>query len=183
MEVKAETGWRLTATEARFATRLDPSRTDAHQIGVELRDLHPFPAGWNAAEPPAAISLLRIDATALLSAPIDRRAGETQPRLTGLELRDLTVTSGEVDLAAKGGLAAREGLAEGRIDLRLRGWREVPGELVRLGLVEPDFAPTIERMLSVLAAQSGGETVEVPLIFEDGWARLGPLPLGPAPRL
>ena len=53
-----------------------------------------------------------------------------------------------------------------------------------LGLVKPDIAPTVERMLEVIAAQSPDlDVINITLSCQDGRMSLGPLPLGPAPRL
>ena len=73
------------------------------------------------------------------------------------------------------------GLAEGRIDLRLTGWRELVPVLVAAQLVTPEVAPTVARALEVMAKNGTAEVLEVPLVLADGWMRLGPIPLGPAP--
>ncbi len=55
---------------------------------------------------------------------------------------------------------------------------------VALGLVRPELEQTVTNMLAELAKGSGKpDTVDLPLVFEKGWMSLGPLPLGPAPRL
>ena len=86
---------------------------------------------------------------------------------------------------ASGALTARsDGIAEGEIALRVEGWRRLPPVLVALGLVKPDIAPTVERMLEVIAAQSPDlDVINITLSCQDGRMSLGPLPLGPAPRL
>jgi hypothetical protein len=94
-----------------------------------------------------------------------------------------------LELSAQGNLAPdAQGLAEGTIDLRLKGWRSLPAVVVALGLVPPANAVTLQRGLEYLAksgAQSGGdpEVIALPLTFKSGKMSLGPLPLGPAPRL
>ncbi|MFN4131268.1 MAG: DUF2125 domain-containing protein, partial [Paracoccaceae bacterium] len=53
-----------------------------------------------------------------------------------------------------------------------------------MGLIKPEIAPTVQNMMQAVAGSSGDpEVLEMPLIFRDGQMLLGPLPLGPAPRL
>lgn len=177
-------GWRLRADALRFATRLDPTRTDAHQIGLEISGLIPDPA-WTRMLPslPAAIETLRLDAVTGFSAPIDRHARETRPELLSLNLREGSLAWGDLNLFARGNLAFADGIPDGRIDIRVEGWRSLLPLIEATGAVKPEVVPTVERMLEVLAAQTGGEALELPLTFAGGQMRLGPLPLGPAPRL
>ena len=81
-------------------------------------------------------------------------------------------------------IANAEGLAEGRIELRLSNWRKAIPVAVALGLVTPEVAPTWENVFAVLSEQSASpEDLDLPLVFQRGRMSLGPLPLGPAPRL
>lgn len=131
---------------------------------------------------PELIDGLLLDAALTFSAPLDRNAAETQPHLTALTLREATVTWGDLGLSATGLLApGANGLAEGRIDLRLTGWRELVPVLVAAQLIKPEVAPTVTRALEVMAKDATAEVLEVPLVLADGWMRLGPIPLGPAP--
>jgi hypothetical protein len=53
-----------------------------------------------------------------------------------------------------------------------------------MGLVQPEVAPTVERMMETMAASSGDpQVLDLPLKFSSGRMSLGPLPLGPAPRM
>jgi hypothetical protein len=55
---------------------------------------------------------------------------------------------------------------------------------VAAGAIKPDVAPTITGFLNAIATQGGDpEVIPLPLIFANGRGTLGPLPLGPAPRL
>ncbi len=178
-------GWTIAADEVRFATRLDPSLANAHQIGLEIKGLSPD-ASLMALLPdqPARIDMLRLDATASLSAPLDRFAAQNRPVLTALTVTEGVLQWGDLGIFAKGDLAITNGLPEGRIDIRVEGWRGLVPMAVALGAVTPEVAPTVEGMLEALAATSKTPgALELPLIFKGGRMSLGPLPLGPAPRL
>ncbi|MFN3847287.1 MAG: DUF2125 domain-containing protein [Paracoccaceae bacterium] len=178
-------GWTLAADTLRFATRLDPSRSNAYDIGLEVLGLTPDP-GLSARLPdlPPQMSVARVDATASLSAPLDRFAAEGRPVLTALSLRELLLTWGDLSVFAKGDLTVVNGFPEGRIDIRVTGWRNLVALASGVGLVTPEVAPTVLGVMEAFAANSGDATIlEMPLVFTDGWMMLGPLPLGPAPRL
>jgi hypothetical protein len=185
LAVTAEDGARLTAAELRFATRLDPTRTNSHEIGLEVTGIAPDP-GLTAALPdlPPAIDRIRLDAFAGFSAPIDRHARQTRPDLTAFTLREAVLAWGALTVFVKGDLVFDRGVPDGRLDVRIEGWRHLVGLMTATGLIKPEVAPTVERMLETLAAQSGdGTALNLPLAFNAGQMRLGPLPLGPAPWL
>ena len=177
--------WTLTAGEVRFATRADPSLENAHEIGLEVKALTPDPrlAGLNPDLPPV-VDLIRLDALASLLAPIDRHSGETRPTLTALSIKEGIFTWGPLSIFAQGDVTAVSGFAEGRIAIRVQGWRHLVALAVAAGAVKPEVAPTVERMLETMATASGNaEVLEMPLILSAGRMSLGPIPLGPAPRL
>ncbi|WP_167852672.1 DUF2125 domain-containing protein [Pseudotabrizicola sediminis] len=178
-------GWMLAADTLRFATRSDPSQTNAYDIGLEVLGLSPDPAlAARMPDLPPQIAFARIDANATLSAPLDRFAAGSRPGLTALSLREAVLTWGDLSLSAKGDLQVINGLPEGRIALRATGWRNLVVLATSMGLITPEFAPTLTNMMQAVAGSSGDpEVLEMPLIFAAGQMLLGPLPLGPAPRL
>jgi hypothetical protein len=105
--------------------------------------------------------------------------------LTGIDVREVLLTWGETGLFAKGRVAVSDqGYAEGRIDLRITNWSRLLPALSAAGLIPPEALPTWERALTLLAGTSGeGAALDLPLSFRNGWASLGPVPIGPAPRL
>jgi hypothetical protein len=178
-------GWTVTADELRFATQADPATANAHRIGFELLNLAPDPAlPARLPDLPALVERLHLDATAGLSAPIDRFAGQARPKLTALTLREASLVWGTLKLFAKGDLAVVDGSLAGSIEIRVEGWRTLPKLIAALGLIKPEIAPTVENMLQAVASQGGdSEVLSLPLIFAEGRMNLGPLPLGPSPRI
>lgn len=177
--------WTVSTDEVRFATRIDPSLPNTHEIGLEVKALTPdVSLSRHLPDLPGPIDLIRLDASAGLSAPLDRHSGETRPRLTALSIKEGIINWGPLSIFAKGDLTALAGYAEGRIEIRVEGWRNLIPLIVATGAVTPEVAPTVERMLEAMAATSGNpEVLELPLTFADGRMSLGPLPLGPAPRM
>jgi hypothetical protein len=128
---------------------------------------------------------LRIDLRATLDGPLDRAALERDaPEPLAIELRDLEAVWGRLALKASGSVAAdARGYAEGRLTVRAENWREMLDVAVAAGAVSADMAGLIETGLGLLAALSGGDAIEAPLVFSGGVARLGPVPVGAAPRM
>lgn len=174
---------RIAADTVRFATRLDLTRDDTHEIGLDIAGLDAgLPPGTGL--PPRA-ERLRIVAFAGFSAPIDRFAGDTRPELVRLDLAEASLVWGEMRLTAEGSLTAdANGFAEGRIDIRLQDWETALTAATAIGLVRPVLAPTWAELGRRLAEASGDpQRIDLLLTMSGGRMSLGPLPLGPAPRL
>ena len=172
------------ASEVRFATERDDAAGMRHHIGLTVEELRPDAALTTPLQGlPPTIGQVHLDAMIDLSAPLDRNAGETRPRLVALDLSTLRVTWGELAVTAQGKIDVIDGVPDGRLDLSVMGWRRLMPLIAASNAVKPEVLPTIERMLETLALQSGNsESLDLPLIFSNGTMRLGPLPLGPAPR-
>lgn len=186
MRVTSDLGWTVGVDTLRFATRQVESNGTRHEIGLEMLGLQPDP-GVTAALPdfPATLEKLRLDAIVTLTVPLDRRAGQARPRASHVDVKEVRLVWGTLVLSGSGSVAAAaDGLAEGRIALRLTNWRDAMPLAVAAGLITAEVAPTWQNMLALLAAQTGTpEDLDLPLIFARGRASLGPFPLGPAPRM
>ncbi len=178
-------GWSVQAQTVRLATKAASEDGLDQEIGLEVLDLAPDPALSAAlADLPGTVSRLRLDAIIGFGDP-DPMAEQAPPPVSGVDLKEVLVTWGDLTLYGKGRLAANPaGQAEGRIDFRLTNWRKALPLAVAIGAVRPETLPTWENALTLLASQSGdGETLDLPLTMRGGRMSLGPLPLGPAPRL
>lgn len=182
-------GWQASARELRLASRRAAGRPLAQEIGLQIDQIAPDAALKAMLDPsgslPAAAGQLYLDAVAEFDAPIDRHVAGRPPRLTDLAIKDAHFVWGPVRLSAKGGVTVgADGLPEGRVQIEAKDWRAVVDLAVGLGLLRPEIAPTVRNMLAELAAGTADpDRVELPLSFQKGWMSIGPLPLGPAPRL
>lgn len=182
-------GWQVSATKATFATRLMPDDANAHKIGLDATTLTPD-AGFRMAlaaqsDLPEQIEQVRLDAVARFTAPLDRFAADTRPRLAGLRVKQGLLRWGALVVSAEGELLpAADGTPEGRIELRVENWRALVPVLVASGLVTAEVSPTVTRAMELLAEQgTDPDTLTIPLVFASGRMTLGPLPLGPAPQM
>lgn len=182
-------GWAISATKATGATRLTPDDPKAHEIGLEVTTLTP-PADFRMAlagrsNLPEIIDRLHLDAIATLTAPIDRHVLQAEPRLSTLRLKEGVLRWGDLVISASGTLTAdADGMAEGKIDLRVENWRQLVPVLVAAGVVTPEVSPTVTRAMELMSEQGADPKVlNIPLILQSGRMTLGPLPLGPAPRM
>lgn len=184
LAARSSLGWAVAAQDLRFALSADPTTKNAYQVAFDAANVAPD-AALVALLPdlPAVIGATKMDAMVSLTAPLDRFASETRPRPSALSLRELSVTWGDLSVFASGDVAVIAGLPEGRIDIRVTGWRHLVTFATTTGLIKPEVAPTALGMIEAYASGSGDPNVlAMPLVFAKGQMRLGPLPLGPAPR-
>jgi hypothetical protein len=193
MRIAGESGWEATLGRAILATRQaagEGAPDHAHDVSFEAEALA-LPASWTAGLErtgvlPGRMESAAIDATLAFDGPWSRTTVETRPpRLQEATVRDLRVSWGRLDLRARGTLAADdEGFADGTLSLRVRNWEEMLEVAVNAGLIGRSAARGVETALGLIARLSSDRnTIEIPLVFEDGRARIGPVPVGDAPRI
>ena len=186
MRVTSDLGWTASVETLRFATEQVGTDGTRHEIGLEMLGLEPDPSVFaGLPDFPKMLEKLRLDAIVTLTAPLDRTSAQSHPRPSQIEVKEVQLVWGTLVLFGTGSIAATaDGVAEGRIALRLTNWRDAIPLAVAAGLIKPEVAPTWENMFALLAAQTGDpEDLDLPLVFAKGRMSLGPLPLGPAPRL
>jgi len=191
MRLAGDTGWGATIGKAILATRQAADGTPfAHDVAFNAESLTLPPellASFRAdGVLPVEVGPVAIDTTLVFDRPWDRPAIEADnPVLERVEVRDLAFTWGKLDLRGKGSLQVDdEGFAEGRLDLHVRNWRAMLDVAEASGALNPTLAAAVRSGLGLVARLSGsGDALDVPLDLADGVARLGPIRLGPAPRL
>lgn len=185
LRILGEGGQQGQADQMLVATERDEAQENAHRIGVQVTNLL-LPAGLAARTGlPATVASIHMDATARLTAPLDRHLRETHPALDAVTLRDARVVWGDVTLTASGDLVAdTAGFASGQIKLRVDNWRAALDAAQAAGMIAPDMASNLERALRVMAVAGGNaDVLEMPVTFANGQARMGMFPLGAAPRM
>lgn len=185
-------GWRIELDSGILAMReaeAADAPPNAYDIGLDAAGVTPpavlarsLPSGMLAER----IDTVSFKATAVLDRPLDRQAVEGErPSIERLTIDDAVFAWGRLDLRARGTLVAdADGLAEGRVDLRARNWREMVEIADRSGALPSGLASALRGGLGLIARLGGDrDSISAPLEFAGGAMRLGPIPLGPAPRL
>jgi len=165
------------------ATRQAAGRSDAHDLAVELSGLSPAPGIKVLLDPldelPRRIDGLSLDATLRFDGPVG--LADALPPLTGLSINGARLRWGDLLISARGELSAdAQGIAEGKLKVEVGNWRQMFTILGAVGVADPVWEGVIQ-----LFAESDGSPLDlsIPLDFSEGMVRLGPFPLGPAPRL
>lgn len=186
---RSSAGWTTGADRAVLSLGAAGGGANDYDLSLDIAGLAPDPGLLAQLVPdgslPATLQTIRLRATLTLTAPLDRHAGQTRPRLMALNLIDTLIGWGALSATASGQIAPDDkGLAAGRIEITVTNWRRIIPVLVASGAVRPELAQTVETMLASLAQQTGDpEVLNLPLVLENGWMALGPVPLGPAPLL
>lgn len=188
MAITGDAGWTAAIGKAVLATRQAADGTRyAHDLAFNAENLAiPRLAAQAEGVLPAAIGKVSLNSTLRFDRAWDRAAVEAgNPALEGIDIRDLSISWGKLDLRGRGTLGIdAEGFAEGRLDLRARNWDEMLDVAERAGALNPTLAGALRSGLGLIARLSGDRNaLDAPLDFSGGLARLGPIPVGPAPRL
>ena len=191
-------GWSLAQGETLLASgsglamgmTQDETVPETYAIQLDIPDFAPGPRlrGWmgSAESLPDTFGALQMDMGVRFDRPWDRRAlDERRPQPQRIDLRLAEVAWGPLRISAAGGFDVdAEGVPEGTISIRAENWREMLRMAQAAGALPEQAVQTAERALGFLAGLGGNsEALEVQLNVTNGVVALGPLPLGPAPRL
>ncbi len=188
VELTSTANWQLSASGIDLAMHSVPEVEATYRIALRAEDLVPpstFRLSSNGTLP-GTFSTFQADIQASFDRPWDRLSLEQErPQPTELSIKLASVEWGELKLNAAGNLRIdAAGVPTGKITIRAVNWRKILKVARSSGQVSPALVDTIEQGLSLLARASGnGKELEVPLRFKDGALRVGPLRLGPAPRI
>ncbi|MHA3913688.1 DUF2125 domain-containing protein [Halovulum sp. GXIMD14793] len=175
-----------------LAIRRLPKEDDTHPYEIvfdtkEYRLAEPIKQALDPANAlPPALEVMNIRAIPVFDGVWDRAAIEgRKPQLTQLRIPKLQFTWGRLDLTLEGTLDVdADGFAMGRMTLEAKNWEEIVDLSERAYWITPKLAASLKTGLAVVAQASGDpNTLNVPLTFQDGEMRLGPVPLGRAPVL
>ena len=99
-----------------------------------------------------------------------------------LNVRRLRVTAGQAEVDGRGGTlgVGEDGRLRGRIDLALRQAPRMLGAMGAEGSLPPE---TARAAATIVGAVQSGPLASMPLSFQAGRTTLGPLALGPSPRI
>lgn len=188
--VSSDLGWKTEIGKGTFATR----QTAANPLHYDLAfsaDSISLPDQLRLAIDPNhqnsdVFDKLNFDGTLAVTNPWNLLAsGQNQPVITEINVTDLTIIWDNMRFQAVGTLHIdRNGFPNGKLNLTAFNWQQMYQLAKNADAVDPDFAQTIQNGLKVLAGMSENESkIQAPLNFANGTISLGPLPIGPAPRL
>ncbi|GHG93391.1 DUF2125 domain-containing protein [Pseudodonghicola xiamenensis] len=135
---------------------------------------------------PAGFDTFGLQARVRFDRPWDRRAltaRRPQPRALLLDQAD--VRWGAMAVSARGAIDIDpQGQPSGTLAIRAENWRQMLDLSVASGVLAPQRAEQLGRLLALLAGTGDdSDTLDTELRFAGGLMLLGPLPLGPAPSL
>ncbi|MEM1234117.1 MAG: DUF2125 domain-containing protein [Pseudomonadota bacterium] len=188
--VTSTNGWEVALDRGLLATRAMGPADDTYDLFFEASNLRPSDALRLGIDPqgrlPDTFQTLKLDARASFDAPWDRFAIErARPQPTRIELNGFDAEWGQLELRAVGAFDVDpDGTPKGEITVKATNWREIISIGEALGTIPPSMVPTITRGLEILASLSGpANTIDVTLNFQNGFLSVGPLPLGPMPKI
>ena len=170
------------------ATQLETSETYQFEVSAEAfrpgdipRTALRLPLDW-----PVVWDALEFDMTVEFDRPWDRTAldvNRPQPRVINLKLAE--AKWGALRLFMAGDVTVdQSGIPTGEIAIKAENWREMLDLAVISEVMTTGERNTIETALNFLGGLGGNpNALDLKLGLSDGFIRLGPLPLGPAPRL
>jgi hypothetical protein len=188
--VTSDAGWRMALPEGHLTMTRQEGQDTRYDVAFAARDLAPPGPMRGQLDPggvlPATIETLQYTAEMEFDRPWDLRAIEDRrPQITALDLREMNAVWGGLILRAAGDITVDSaGIPDGAFAIRAENWREMVAMTVRAGLIPEQMQGTVEGLLGVVAGLSGDpEVIDADLRFSNGRTFLGPLPVGPAPRL
>jgi hypothetical protein len=167
-------------TERPEEYRMNVSAT-GFQPGSIPRATMRLPDSW-----PLVFDTLALDMTVAFDRVWDRTALEqSRPQPRAITLKLLEANWGELRLLATGDVTVDDnGVPTGQVAIKASNWRDMLALAKESGSVSPDIIDATESVVGMLAQLSGnGETLDVKVGLRDGYMLLGPVPIGPAPRL
>lgn len=187
-------GWSMQFTEATAGMVRRPNDGETpgtpYHMEFDARDIR-LPDGAMALLDPAGVMpqtvpILRIDAQAAFDRPWDLSALEaSRPQPTAITLREARAQWGDLALRSSGDLTVdAEGRATGRIAIRAENWNRILEMAARSGALPDGVIGPARTALGLLAGMSGQpENIDATVRFDEGFAFIGPIPIGEAPRL
>lgn len=190
LQITAEDGRKIAATSLLLAAEAVPAAQNTYHVGIEATGLSlPQPQSLRLETGdllPDTFERARADVTIAFDAPWDLNAVQAaRPQPTQIDIKLIEAQWGQLDLRLAGSLDIdAAGVPSGQITVKAQNWRDILKLAVATGALPQQLARPMEQGLSLLSGLSGNRnTLDVPLDFANGRVLLGPIPIGPAPRI
>ncbi|OUS04339.1 hypothetical protein A9Q96_15435 [Rhodobacterales bacterium 52_120_T64] len=193
LTLAGESGWHASAEAASIAffahntPDVPPNSYDLYLKALEFSPSSTWRDSLDQSDAlPDTIPEVIFDATLTYDNPWDRFAIEhTNPRMTAIQIRDLRFLWGDLNLNGTGAIGiTNEGFFDGTFTLQAKKWRPLLDLIIAAQLLTPEFGTALDRGISLVATLAGNPSdLEVKLRFADNLTYIGPIPIGPAPRV
>lgn len=188
--------WQITTPEGALLSGTDfttsmvqnPENAETYTFDINATDLTPgtllragLPSDW-----PLKFDAFRARMTVTFDAPWDRTSLEDlRPQPRAITIEDADIKWGPLRHVASGALTIdSEGIPEGNLNVRIENWRQALDIAQDNGALSADFRPQAETVLNMLSNLGGNpDTLNLTMTFAEGAMTMGPIPLGPAPRI
>jgi len=188
--VTSDQGWNTSIKTGSVAVRQTPTKPLHYDLAISAQNIS-LPRQLRMLVDPAGklselFDSIQLDSTLAFNNPLNLLAdNNNQPVLEDIKVTDLTFIWDDIQFQAKGALTIdSRGYPNGKLDLTATNWQKIYQLAQDSGAVDPEFAPTVQNGLRVLAGMSeSGEIIKASLNFTDGQMSIGPFAIGPAPRL
>lgn len=189
-KVKSTAGWDALTKGTVLAVRKSDEGENKYDLGLDFQEFTPpnqlVKELDRAGIMPASFNTFKMDATAQFDAPLSQTSFENgQTRLNAMDLKDLNVSWGDFVLRGTGEVqVGADQFLIGNITIRATNWEQMLDMGVQSGAIPSDYAGTVRTALTMMSALSGNRNeLDIPLRFQNGQTKLGPLTIGEAPRL
>ncbi len=182
--------WQLAIGEGRLEARALEDAPQILAMSLDLQRVVPPARLIGALERAGRRGAVIGEATGLVRVTFDRpwdaRAlADRRPQPERITVERLALRWGELELNVAGALEIdAEGRPQGRLTVRVTRWRDWLAAAEASGALPGGVRRVVESALEGLSQmQMHPRALDVPLRFESGRIRLGPVPIAPAPVL
>lgn len=190
--VEADTGW--TAAAQRFTTHVrlapDAGPPNSYEFRMDALRIRPPEFLRRMADPtgtlPAFLEFAAAEGRIAMDRPLNRFSLEGFIfSANAISIRTASAEWGGLRLSTSGSVKVDEdGFAEGEFDVTAANWEDMLDTAVAAGVLNRRLARNLKAGLGFVARLGGDpDVLDVSLTFENGIARLGPVPIGDAPRM
>lgn len=187
--LRTEEGAELALARLFAAMRLTPETDKTYDVFFEARSIVLPEDIRRLLDPdnllPPVMQSLRLDSDIMLSEPLELNGAGAAPLIDLLSISEFAFEWGEISLSAIGDLTPDDaGLLNGSVTISARNWQKALDLAVAAGAVPQDRRQFFIGIIDTLDETPHiTDTMTATLSITNGEMALGPIPLGPAPRL
>ncbi|WP_120500249.1 DUF2125 domain-containing protein [Roseovarius sp. EL26] len=189
LDVTDSKGHTAALTSFVLAAEREPEAEDAtYRLGLQIDDFKPSLPWKKLIDPkgalPDSLDAISADLTVSFDELWSMEAINTaRPQPRNIHIRLAEARWGRLLLQLAGEVSVDStGYPTGEITVKARNWKEILELTIASGAVPEGLGGSLKDGLSLLSTLAGNpETLDIPLTFEYGKVKFGPVPLGPAP--